>query len=141
MVPIPNSEVVHRALVHTETKCQTTIMLVMSIGYQKFGIPRKYQNQFGIWYFCLKCLGIFWVFYRYFENDIVKIWLNIGILGRIKVGLVFGFCVCHFIGIGLVSVCHFPENDISTSYPRIISTSARATSYLRTSAGEEAGVW
>ena len=47
-------------------------------------------------------------------NVLVKIWLNIGILGQNKIGLVFGFCVCHFIGIGLVSVCHFPENDISS---------------------------
>ena len=49
-------------------------------------------------------------------NVLVKIWLNIGILGQNKIGLVFGFCVCHFIGIGLVSVCHFPENDISSTY-------------------------
>ena len=47
-------------------------------------------------------------------NVLVKIWLNIGILGQNKIGLVFGFCACHFIGIGLVSVCHFPENDISS---------------------------
>ena len=85
----------------------------MSIGNQKFGIPRKYQNQICIWYFCPKFLGIFLVFYRNFVNVLVKIWLNIGILGQNKIGLVFGFCVCHFIGISLVSVCHFPENDIS----------------------------
>ena len=53
-------------------------------------------------------------------NVLVKIWLNIGILGPNKIGLVFGFCVCHFIGIGLVSVCHFPENDISSSNHVII---------------------
>ena len=47
-------------------------------------------------------------------NVLVKIWLNIGILGQNKIGLVCGFCVCHFIGIGLVSVCNFPENDISS---------------------------
>ena len=88
----------------------------MSIDNQKFGIPRKYQNQIGIWYFCPKFLGIFLVFYRNFVNVLVKIWLNIGILGQNKIGLVFGFCVCHFIGIGLVSVCHFPENDISSLY-------------------------
>ena len=35
-----------------------------------------------------------------------------------KIGLVFGFCGCHFIGIGLVLVCHFPENDISSATPR-----------------------
>ena len=86
----------------------------MSIGNQKFGIPRKYQNQIGIWYFCPKFLGIFLVFCRNFVNVLVKIWLNIGILGHNKIGLVCGFCVCHFIGIGLVSVCNFPENYIST---------------------------
>ena len=55
----------------------------MSIGNQKFGIPRKYQNQIGIWYFCPKFLGIFLI-YRNFVNDLVKIWLNIGILGQNK---------------------------------------------------------
>ena len=85
----------------------------MSIGKQKFRIPRKYQYQIGIWYFCPKFLGTFLVFYPYFENILVKIWLNIGIFGKIKFGLVFGFCGCHFIGIGLVSVPHFPENEIS----------------------------
>ena len=88
--------------------------LVMSIGNQKFGISRKYQNQIGIWYFCPKFLGIFLVFSRNFVNVLVKIWLHIGILGQNKIVLVFGVCVCHFIGIGLVSVCHFPENDVST---------------------------
>ena len=88
----------------------------MSIGNQKFGIPRKYQNQIGIWYFCPKFLGIFLVFYRNVENEFVKIWLNFGIFGQNKIGLVFGFCGCHFIGIGLVSVCHFPENDISSTH-------------------------
>ena len=78
--------------------------LVMSIGNQKFGIPRKYQNKIGIWYFCHKFLGIFSVSSRYFEESLVKIWLNIVIFGRIKIDLVFGFCSCHFIGIGLVSV-------------------------------------
>ena len=58
--------------------------IVVSIGNKKFGIPRKYQYQIGIWYFCPKFLGIFLVFYRYFETALVKIWLNIGIFGRIK---------------------------------------------------------
>ena len=40
----------------------------MSIGNKKFGIPRKYQNQIGIWFFYPKFLGIFLVFYRHFEN-------------------------------------------------------------------------
>ena len=79
-------------------------------------MPRNYQCQIGIWYFSPKFLGIFWLFYRHFENDHVKIWLNIGIFfGKIKIGSVFGFCGCHFIGIGLVLVCHFPENDISNN--------------------------
>ena len=56
----------------------------MSIGNKKFGIPRKYQNQIGIWYFCPKFLGVFLVFYRYFENELVKIWLSIGIFRQNK---------------------------------------------------------
>ena len=58
-------------------------------------------------YICPKFLGIFLVFYRYFEEALDKIWLNIGIFGRIKICLVFGFCSCHFIGIGFVSVLIF----------------------------------
>ena len=87
---------------------------VMSIGNQEFGIPRKYQYQIGIWYLWLIFFCIFLVFYQNLEYDLVKSWFNIGIFGRLKIGLVFGFCGCHFIGIGLVSVCHFPENGIST---------------------------
>ena len=63
---------------------QTWSELVMSIGNQKFGIPRKYQSQIGIWYFCPKFLGIFLVLYRHFENVLVKIWLHIGILRQNK---------------------------------------------------------
>ena len=85
----------------------------MSIGNQKFGIPRKCQYQIGIWYLFLNFLGIFLVFYRHFEFKPLKIWLNIGIFRQNKMGLVFVFYVVHFIGIGLVSVCHFPENGIS----------------------------
>ena len=59
----------------------------------------------------------FFVFSWHLENVLVKVWLNIGIFGRIKIGLVFGFCGRHFIGIGLVLVSHFPENDISTTDP------------------------
>ena len=44
----------------------------MSIGNQKFGVPRKYQNQIGLWYFCPKFLGIFLVFYLNFVNVLVK---------------------------------------------------------------------
>ena len=50
--------------------------LVMSIGNQKFGIPRKYRYQIGIWYFYPRFRGIFLVFYRYVECDcnLVKCW-------------------------------------------------------------------
>ena len=58
--------------------------VVMSIGIQEFGIPRKYQNQIGIWYFCLKVLDIFLVFYRNIEYDLVKSWFNIGIFRQNK---------------------------------------------------------
>ena len=58
--------------------------LVMSLGNQKFGIPRKYQNQIGIWYFCPKFLGIFLAFYRHFENALAKIWLNTSIFQQNK---------------------------------------------------------
>ena len=44
----------------------------------------------------------------------LKFGLMLAFFGRIKIGLVFGFGGCHFIGIGLVLVCHFPENDISS---------------------------
>ena len=56
----------------------------MSIGNQEFGIPRKYQNQIGIWYLCVKFLGIFLVFYRNLEYDLVKSWFNIGICRQNK---------------------------------------------------------
>ena len=36
---------------------------------------------------------------------------------RIKICLVFGFYGCNFIGIDLVSICHFPQNGISSKYP------------------------
>ena len=51
----------------------------MPIGNQKFGIPRKYQYQIGIWYFCPKVLGIVLVFERHIEYDLLKLWFNIGI--------------------------------------------------------------
>ena len=89
----------------------------MPIGNQEFGIPRKYQYQIGIWYFFPKFLGIFLVFCRHLEYSHIKVGLILVFLGRIIIGLVFGFSGCHFIGIGLVSVCHFPENDISNCYP------------------------
>ena len=52
-------------------KKRETLLLAMSISNQTFGIPRKYQNQIGLWYFCPKFLGIFLVFYRYFEIALV----------------------------------------------------------------------
>ena len=58
--------------------------LVMLIGNQEFGIPGKYQYQIGIWYLCLKFLGIFLVFYRNLEYDLVKSWFNIGIFRQNK---------------------------------------------------------
>ena len=91
-------------------------LLVMSIGNQEFGIPRKYQYQIGIWYLCPKFLCILLVFYRYLEYGLVNFFLVF--FGRIKIGSVFGFCGCHFIGIGFVSVYHFPENGISGTYAR-----------------------
>ena len=45
---------------------------------------------------------------------LLKVGLILVFVGRIKIGLVFGFCGCHFIGIGLVLVCHFPESGISS---------------------------
>ena len=61
-----------------------TPLPVMSIGNQEFGILRKYQYQIGIWYLCLKFLGIFLVFYRNLEDDLVKSWFNIGIFRQNK---------------------------------------------------------
>ena len=92
----------------------------MPIGNQKFGIPRKYQNQIGIWYLCLKFLGIFLVFYRNLVYGLLKIWLIIGIFRRIKIRLVFGFRGCYFIGVGLVLVSHFPESGISSQQCRVL---------------------
>ena len=76
--------------------------LVMSIGNQKFGITRKYQYQTCVWYSCPKFHGIFLVFYRYFENALVKIWFNIGIFGRIKNQ--FGRYLVSVVAISLVLV-------------------------------------
>ena len=80
-----------------ERLCYT---LVMSIGNQKFGIPRKYQYQIGIWYFCPNFLGIFLVFYRYFEKTLVKIWFKYWYFGRIKIV----WYLVSVVAISLVSV-------------------------------------
>ena len=74
----------------------------MPIGNQKFGIPRKYQYQIGIWYFCPKFLGIFLVFYRNLEYGLLKIWLNIGIFRQNKNQ--FGTYLVSVVAISLVSV-------------------------------------
>ena len=55
------------------------------------------------------------VFYRNLEYGLLKIWLTIGIFRQNKIGLGFGFRGCNFIGIGLVSLCHFPKSGISSS--------------------------
>ena len=83
------------------------LVLVMSIGKnwytKKIPTPNRY----------LLSVSNFLVFYRYFEKALVKIWLNIGILGGIKICLVFGFCSFHFISIGFDSVSNFQENGSS----------------------------
>ena len=58
------------------------------------------------WYF----LGILSVI---LSTALLQFGLILVFFDRIKIGLVFGFCGCYSIGIGLVSVCHFPENGIS----------------------------
>ena len=93
-----------------------TNLLVMPIGNKKFGVPRNYHYQIGIWCFCPKLLGIFLVFCRNLAYGLLKIWLNIGIFRQNKIGLVFGFRSCYFIGVGLVLVCHFRKSGISNIY-------------------------
>ena len=85
----------------------------MSIGNQEFGIPTKkipipyrylvFMSQISLYF-----IGIL-------STALLKFGLILVFFGRIKIGLVFSFCGCHFIGIGLVSVCHFPENGISNT--------------------------
>ena len=62
--------------------------LVMSIGNQEFGIPRKYQYQIGT----KSVFGIYvpnflvfsWYFIGNLEYGLVKIWFNIGIFRQNK---------------------------------------------------------
>ena len=77
----------------------------MSIGNKEIGTPTKKiptPNRYLAllsqisWYF----FGMF----RYLEYGFLKIWINIDIFRQNKIGLVFCFCCCHFIGIGLVSL-------------------------------------
>ena len=84
----------------------------MSIGNQEFGrytkkIPKP--NRYLVF-----MSQISWYFVGILRTALIKFGLILIFFGRIKMGLVFGFCGCHFIGIGLVSVCHFPENGISS---------------------------
>ena len=88
----------------------------MSFGNQEFGTTRKHQYQIGIWYFVSNFLVFSWYFIGILSTTLLQVGLILIFFGRIKIGLVFGFCSCHFIGIGLVSVCHFPENGISSRY-------------------------
>ena len=53
-----------RPVVTEESWSVVMTKVVMSIGNQEFGIPRKYQYQIGIWYLCPKFRGILLVFYR-----------------------------------------------------------------------------
>ena len=57
---------------------------MMSIDNQKFGIPRKYRYQLGIWCLCPNFLGIFLVFYRNLAYGVLKISLIIGIFRQDK---------------------------------------------------------
>ena len=63
---------------------QRPFTVVMTIGNQKFGIPRKYQYQIGIWYLSPNFLGIFLLFLRNLAYDLLKIWLIIGIFRQNK---------------------------------------------------------
>ena len=88
----------------------------MSTGNQKFGtyLPRKYQYQIVIWYFFPKFLGIFLVLCRYLGNNLLKIWLNIGIFRQNKNWFGIWFQWLSFHWYRLISVYLFPENDISS---------------------------
>ena len=80
--------------------CRIALVVMMSIGNQEFGIGRentKTKSVFGIY------VSNFWVFSWYFIGILSTTFLKVGLIlvffGRIKIGLVFGFCRCHFIGI------------------------------------------
>ena len=72
----PTSGIISTALFYSPVY---RLKLVMSIVNQKFGLPRKYQYQIGIWYFCPRFLGIYLVFYGCLQYDLLKTLLNIGI--------------------------------------------------------------
>ena len=91
---------------HRHVNIRVRFLTVMSIGNnQKFDIGTKkipIPNRYLVFLF-----QISW----YFIGILSMITLKFGYIflfyGKIKIGLVFGFCCCHLIGIGLVSVCHF----------------------------------
>ena len=74
----------------------------MSISNQKFGILRKYQYLIGIWYLCLKFFGIFLVFHRNLEDDLVKSSFTIGIFRQNKdrLGIWFMWLPFHWYRFG-----------------------------------------
>ena len=72
------------------------LVLVMPIGNQKFGIPRKYQYQIDRYFvFLSKFLGIFLVFYRNLVFVLLKIWFNICIFRQNKnrFGTLVSICI------------------------------------------------
>ena len=71
-----------------------TFQLVISIGNQEFGMPRKYQYQIGSWYLIF-ISQIYWYFLGILSESVSTTLLKVGLIlvffGRIKIGLVFGF--------------------------------------------------
>ena len=90
--------------------------LVMSIGNQEFGIPRNTNTKFVFGIYVPNFLAFSWYFIGILSTTLLKFGLILVFLERIKIGLVFGFCGRHFIGIGLVLVRHFPESGIISSF-------------------------
>ena len=87
-----------------------TLVLVMSIGNRNMLYQENTNTKsvFGI------SVPNFLVFYRCLEYGLLKIWLNIAIFRQNSNRFGIWFLWFPFIGIGLVPVCHFPENGIST---------------------------
>ena len=78
-------------------------MPTVPIGNQKFGIPRKYQYQIGIWCLCPNFLVFFFlVFYRNLVYGLLKIWLIIGIFRQNKnrFGIWFPWLLFHWYWFG-----------------------------------------
>ena len=75
----------------------------MSIDNQKFSIPTKkipIPNRYLVILFQISTY--FHIIFLVFLSSLLKIWTNIGIFRYDKIGLEFGLCGCHFIGIGFV---------------------------------------